>query len=271
MDSPTPPQAPDPEVTARTQAQYNSQAANETANLNRPNQYTPFGNLTWTSTPGENGQTRWSSNLSLTPGVQSIVDSLTGAIGRSTSTPFDYSSAPNMPTMDTGARQRIEDAIYGRATSRLDPQFAQRDESLHSQLMNRGIPEGSQAWNDQIGNFERSRNDAYATARDDAVQRSVADMTQIFNNGLAARQQGVNEINMQHQLPINLFNALRNGSQSSFGSGGSGTVVQPGPYAQSAANNYQGQVNTYNSQVGANNSFMGGLFNMGAAALPFFL
>lgn len=47
MDSPSPPPAPDPNVVAAAQGQANSEAARLTTKLNRPNQITPFGTLTW--------------------------------------------------------------------------------------------------------------------------------------------------------------------------------------------------------------------------------
>jgi hypothetical protein len=47
MDSPSPPQAPDPVVIAGAQGAANLEAARTNTTLNRPNQITPYGSLTW--------------------------------------------------------------------------------------------------------------------------------------------------------------------------------------------------------------------------------
>lgn len=51
-DAPAAPPAPDPNVVSQAQTASNLQTANANAQLNRVNQYTPYGNLTYSKTPG---------------------------------------------------------------------------------------------------------------------------------------------------------------------------------------------------------------------------
>lgn len=326
MDSPSAPQAPDPIQTAQAQGTANADAARLTTQLNRPNQVTPYGTLSWQQAPatqtfdqsgydaamqqwrnsqavGDNSipgmpeptrdsftkmtpSDQWTSTITLDPRVQSIVDAqlgtsqgLNGAINSSLAQvndafgrPIDYSSMPGAPAASEAARKSVEDALYGRATSRLDPQFSDRQQRLESDLTNAGIPRGSEAWDREMRNFNFGRNDAYQQARDAAIAAGGQEQTRLFDLQARAHNDAISEAERKRALVLNELASLRNGQQvqmPQFSSGMSGTQVQPAPVAQSAYNSYQGNLNAYNTQVGANNSFMNGLFQLGSAAVPF--
>lgn len=105
----------------------------------------------------------------------------------------DLSGVSGINSDFTGERQRVEDALYGSATKRLDPQFDQREEGIRSQLMNQGIREGSEAWGNAMREFENQRSDAYGDARDRSIAAGGAEQSRLFADALAARQQGVGE------------------------------------------------------------------------------
>lgn len=109
------------------------------------------------------------------------------------STPFNFNNAPGMPTTDEATRKAVADAIYNRATSRLDPRFQQENSELSARLAAQGITQGSRAYDNEIAGFNRDKNDAYSTAMQDAEIGSMNALNSQFANGLAARQQGVNE------------------------------------------------------------------------------
>lgn len=90
-----------------------------------------------------------------------------------------------------------------------------------------------------------------------------------FHN--AATAQDLQQRMALYNQPLNTYNALMTGSQVQMPSfQGTPTVMANAPNYQNAVNsNYQGQLNAYNAQTGSNNSFMGGLFGMGAAAMPY--
>lgn len=74
--SPQAPKAPDPVATANAQTASNIATANATANLNHSNQVTPWGTQTWSQgTPGADGTSQWTSNITLDPAQQKLLDS----------------------------------------------------------------------------------------------------------------------------------------------------------------------------------------------------
>jgi hypothetical protein len=87
---------------------------------------------------------------------------------------------------------------------------------------------------------------------------------------LDARQQGMQEAIAQRQLPLNEFNALRTGSQVSMPqfTGVPGVQQANTDVAGITQQGFANQMANYNAQNSQNNAFMGGLFQMGAAALP---
>lgn len=91
------------------------------------------------------------------------------------------------------SRQRVEDALYQRAASRLDPQFEEAQSSLHNQLVNQGIFPGQPAYSKAMEDFGRTKNDAYSSAVNDAILAGGGEQSRLFGLGLAGRQQGFDE------------------------------------------------------------------------------
>ena len=98
-------------------------------------------------------------------------------------------------------RQAAEDASYGRATSRLDPQMEQRRQELEVRLRNRGLRAGDQAYESEMAAYGRDSTDAYEQARmgstlegraEDAQSYGQASNT--FGQNLTAEQQRYNQM-----------------------------------------------------------------------------
>lgn len=108
---------------------------------------------------------------------------------------LDTSGLPAIPGADDfGAeRQRVEDAVYGRATSNLDPQYQQREDAMRTRLLNSGNTEGSEAWKNEMGNFERERSGAYDQARNSAILAGGNEQSRLLGDALAARGQTFGE------------------------------------------------------------------------------
>lgn len=71
--SPKPPAAPDPTATANAQTASNKETAMANATLNRIDQYTPYGSLTYTQNGTDsNGVPIYQSNINLTPQSQQM-------------------------------------------------------------------------------------------------------------------------------------------------------------------------------------------------------
>jgi hypothetical protein len=94
-------------------------------------------------------------------------------------------------------RQRAEDAIYQSATSRLDPQWQQRQQSMESDLANRGISQNSEAYTRAMEDFNRQRTDAYQQAQMGAITGGGAEAQRNYGMDIGLRQQQVGEIGQQ--------------------------------------------------------------------------
>ncbi len=108
--SPSQPSAPDPQKTAAAQTQSNIATANAVANLNHTNQYTPWGNQIYTSTPNSDGTSSWTSTINLSPAQQQLLDAQNaqslglsqlatqqlGSVKNAISSPINYGAAPGV-------------------------------------------------------------------------------------------------------------------------------------------------------------------------------
>ena len=115
-------------------------------------------------------------------------------------TSLNFSGAPALPGTDDSTRQRVEDALYARSTSRLDPEFQLRERQLETKLLNAGIERGTEAWNNAMGQFSRDRTDAYDRARESAISAGGTEQSRLFGLGLQSRQQSVGETTAQGQF-----------------------------------------------------------------------
>lgn len=185
----------------------------QTQAANRPNVSTGFASTTW----GPNGM-----NSQLSPELQSamqgMVAQLRGGAGGG------------------GAA----DAAYNQAASRLDPQWAQRQNDFDAKMAAQGLTPGSEAYNNQAGLFGRDRNDAYAGARNDAFGQGL--------NAFATNMQGLGGLYSFLQGP------------NFVGSGGPNLLAA----AQSRGNFQLGEASNTNQLLGAGFQALG---NMGAAGM----
>lgn len=287
--APSAPPPPDYSAAARTQGAANVQSTIASAILNRPNQSTPLGSQTWNQTgtytvPGAEGNAPvdiplFTAETQLTPEGKRLQDSnlqtqqILADIGVSSAdrakstlgTDVDFSGAP---TVGTGAdtRAAVRDAMLSRQMA----DIGRSRESANSNLIARGIAPGSKAYEVEMDRLGRQETDARTQA--DLAAGQEAQRQQQMDMG--ARQQAITEILAKRQTPLNEISAFRTGSQvqmPNFGVSGTNNQIAPAPVGNAAAQQGQAQQNLYNQQVGQQNATMGGLFNLGASALPFFL
>lgn len=86
--------------------------------------------------------------------------------------------------------QQASDAAYKNATGYLDPQFANAQQALQSQLVNQGIPQNSEAWNKAMDDFNRQKTFAYSQAQSGAYGQGLTAQNQVAQQLLA--QLGLN-------------------------------------------------------------------------------
>jgi len=263
------PPAPDYVGAAKETAAGNLDAARATAAANRTNQITPYGNLTYTANPGTDpyGNTLYTATQTLSPEQQKLLNQTTNLNTGLLSTAqsgLNYAnqvlSEPGVDTSklaQTGINpgQSYQDAIM----SRLSPQIERESAQLEQQLANRGIAQGTDAYNQAKQLQAQTQNDRLNSA-----------VVQGMNTGLAANQQGFQQQAYNQMQPINVINALRTGSQVQNPS----FVNTPqqantaGPDILGATNaDYQNQLNAYNAQQAQQGGFMGGLMSLGGSAI----
>ena len=93
--------------------------------------------------------------------------------------------------------QGTTDALYQANTQYLDPQFAQNQAKLESQLANQGITRGSEAYNNAMLNFNNQKQQAYTDARNQAIGQGTAAAQGLFGMGLQGAQFGNTALGQQ--------------------------------------------------------------------------
>jgi len=228
---------PDVVGAAKQEGVENRETARDTNYANRPDQYNPFGSLTWgtySDIDPATGQkvTRWRQEQNLSDPMEGL---LTDQIGNAQKQSYLQSQAMNRAGESMGSaadfeqfgegsnlefdptelRQRSEDMAYQRETSRLDPQFEQRASDMEVKLRSQGLRPGDAAYDRAMGNFDRARNDAYEQARMGAVGTGRQESDQAYSQQLgstefanALRDKNIQEYLSKRSFDLNEANAL---------------------------------------------------------------
>jgi hypothetical protein len=265
------PTVPDYMTLAQQQAQYNSGLAQQQSQLNNPNQYNPFGSRTTTYNPDGTSsvnttlnpqqQALFNGSTNISQGIQNYANGMIGGL--------NYNNVPGMPSASQSDLNATRDAVYGQQTQYLDPQFQQGQSDLDSQLANKGIMEGSDAWNRAQNNFALQKQAAYGDARDRAIQAGGAEQSRLFNLGMSARQEGVNENNALFAGNLNGLNAVKGAGSYTMPTfqGTTATNIGNVDWLNAANQAYQGQLGQANAQNASNANLYNGLFSLGNTAL----
>lgn len=326
MGKPSPPAAQDPKLTAQAQTQSNIATATNNAALNRVNQYTPYGSSVYSvdgTSPG--GAPQYSQTTTLSPteqnlfsmgqqGAQTLGQTALGTLSNlqnNFSQPFSASGLPqvtgNVASPSTPIASQVnggqstadaiksaQDAAYHSQTQYLDPQFQQAGKALDNSLINQGITQGSEAYNNAQTNFGNQRQQAYQGAQNAATLAGQGEQNTLFGQGVSAANlqnqaqqqqygQNLTGANLQNQAsaqalnqqlglynqPLNTYNALATGAQvqnPNFTNVPSAN--QAGTDVAGITNSaYQNQLAQFQQQqAGINNLFsLGG--SLGAAAI----
>lgn len=249
------PKQPDPVATANAQAGANRDAATSTQLINMVDQVTPDGSLRYTqdgttSYTDASGKVvtmpKFTATTTLDPlsseantlqkqadvGTNRLANTLLGNAQGTLSAPADYS----------------EDAIRARTEAMINPRLADRftkdEDATRTNLINRGVREGSQAWNDAMLSFNQGKTDAYS------------------QEALANRQQAIQEIGLGRDRTVNEIGALL----------GTGQINAPQFVSTPRANVDAAPIASLIMQNAANrtsshNAMLGGLFGLGGSLL----
>jgi hypothetical protein len=250
------PKSPDYAGAAKEQAQSSREVTEQQSWGNRPDQVTPFGSTTWGNQMEWDPSTqqylnKWTQNTEVNPRLQPALDSqfdvqnTRGTLGADVakrmasgelSKDMDWDAIqPGMGARvgardygDSGTlRNRMEDNLYGRATSRLDPQWQSRGDDLRAQLYSMGAKEGDPAYDRAMQEFGRDRNDAYQQAQYGATAGGASEQANEIGMGGAIqgqqqqasaydtqlRQQAIAEELQKRGTNLNEMNAIISGQQ----------------------------------------------------------
>lgn len=225
----------------------NRETAITQTGLNAQDQYTPSGSLTYTQNgTWPDGTPRFVATTSYSPQEQEIYNlgqqtrTNLGNIGVEQSDKIRQLLGTNVDL----SNDAVESRLFELGSKRLDPMYQEREAQLRNDLINRGIREGTPAFDAEMRNFTQGRNDA-------------------FNNLLLqGRGQSVQEILTARNQPLNEISALMSGSQ----------VSQPNftntPQTQVSGVDYAGLVNNnYNQEVAQQQGMLGGLAGLGGSLI----
>lgn len=242
-DAPSPPPAPD----------YKG-AAEATAKSQMGTQYTPYGSQVYSQ--DASSPSGYNSTINLAPQAQRTLDTqmnLSNNLGSLANDQLGQVNQQYSHPMDLSSVQQVQDKAYGAMTSRLDPQWDQRQTQTETQLTNQGLRPGDEAWTNAMKDFNYGRNDAYQQANLGAIQ--TAPQTYQLASSM-------------YQQPLNQLNAIRTGAQ-----------IQNPQFQQSQGTNYLGAAQAggqynqglYNAQVGNVNSQNQMMGQLGGSALGFYM
>lgn len=186
------PAAPDPYETARAESQFN-----------RLDTFSPSGGGVRHGFTGADG--------TFQPGVapqgfqsaQSYIESPTERAIRERVEPAsvdlvdrvvvdNISGMPDAPRVQD--RGSVSDSIFQRAMSMLSPQIEKTNDRLLSNLQNRGIPLGSEAFNDAYGEQQRQTQDTIARLAMDADIAGGQEQSRLFGLDQAQRSSAISEL-----------------------------------------------------------------------------
>ena len=211
------------------QSQASQQAVGQQTQQNRPDQYGPTGSVTW----GVGPDGRPTQKTSLDPSLEAALSSEFGQIRDSLGSSLDFSG---LPTVSSGedARKAAQNALYGQAKSRLDPQWDQREQQFESRMAAQGLAPGSEAYNNARQNFDRGRNDAYSSAENAAVTGGLQEQEGQFSMSTQARQNALAELLRKRETPLSEMSALLGAGRPQFESFYGAGQYQVPQYLQAA-------------------------------------
>jgi hypothetical protein len=146
--------------------------------------------MDWNSLPawGQTPQYQSAGNLNLMGGVNT-----SGMQG------IDMTEGAELQYSPEQLRQRAEDAMYSRATSRLDPQWENAQADKEAQLAAQGLRQGDEAYDRAMREFNMAKTDAYNQATWGATDAGRAEAGQLYNQQLQGGQFDLANQQQQYQ------------------------------------------------------------------------
>jgi hypothetical protein len=109
---------------------------------------------------------------------------------------LDFSSLGAVPGADQFADQgkQVQDTLYRQATQTLDPQYKLAEDQERTRLANQGVAQGTEAFDNAMSDFYRSKQTDYGNARDRSILASGNEQSRLNSDALASRNAMFNQI-----------------------------------------------------------------------------
>jgi hypothetical protein len=254
-----PPPAPDYTGAAQQTEKGNIEAARSQTAANRVDTYTPYGDLTYAQADATNHPDTWTSNVTLAPDQQKLLDqqnttslNLAGMTNDATNKVGGSMHAPLPGAYDpTQATNNAAELI----NTRMAPQQQREAGYLDNQLANQGIMPGSEA-------YDTAKKIQGQTFNDAKVQAQL----QGINSGQQQQAQTYNQQMGNLNTPMNQLNALRTGSQvtnPTFAQSPQQGMTAGADLLGAANSSYNAQMQGVNAQNANSGNMMSGLMSLG--------
>jgi len=193
---------------------------------------------------------------------------------------YSFQDATNLPALPTDfedTRKQVTKSVFDRQFGLLQPEFTRQREELAQNLANRGIPIGSEAFNQATNRLDTQQSEQTQRLAQAADVAGGQEASRTFGMTLQARNQAIadqlraNDLsNMARQAQLNERIGLRQqGFNELAALLGGPQIQQPTFFAPSAVNTLganqlaqSGAANAYNQQMAGYGSDLGGLFDL---------
>ena len=279
--SPKPPPAPDPNVVAAAQTQQNKDTAIANAALNRIDQVTPWGNLTYTQNGVDaNGIPKYTQTINLSPEQQKLMQSndqisqalanlglnQLGTTSQTLGQPFNYNNAPSqVNNVGFNPRDYSRGVSYG--TIQNDVDMSKVPELIGGEALDRDLQTQRDAlyrqqaafldpqWKQDQSDLENKLVQQGIAQNSDAWNRAVGDFSR--NKEFAYGNARNTAITGGGQEQSRLFNIGLASNQNAYNQALNNAQFHNSAQAQGFGQAFQ--------NAGMNNSTQSQLFNQGLA------
>lgn len=250
------PQAPDPYKTANAQSAANTEAIRESAKVSAVDQYGPFGSVVFGR---DSNGVPTKQTITLDPASQQFLNTtntIKNALGTKAQGYLDYLPSSQFTGPDNGAGDKIAQTLYERKYNMIAPELQRADDQIKLQLSERGIPIGSEIYNDEMNRLNTARSNTLASIAQDATLAAGNEYDRQLANQLTIRNQPFNEVSAFLQgAPAMPTPQFQNTPAYQVGAPDIAGLINQ---------NYQNQVNAANA---SNSSLSSGLFGLGSALI----
>jgi hypothetical protein len=114
-------------------------------------------------------------------------------------------------------RGRVEQSMFDRSASLLNPQFDQAEQRKVADLRARGIPRDSEAFEREMSNFRRDKDETFQRLADQSVLAGGAEQSRLFGLSSQLGDRDVNSLMTRYGLAGDLGGAQGQAQQQLFG------------------------------------------------------